>query len=53
MEEQQARLLIANTVLEYLRDLSRQAKSEHASIYEDMIRHYQARATLIEVEAKR
>ena len=48
MEEQQARLLIANTVLEYLRDLSRQAKSEHASIYEDLIRHYQARATLIE-----
>jgi CPA1 family monovalent cation:H+ antiporter len=49
MEEQQARLLIANTVLEYLRDLSRQAKSEHAAIYEDKIRHYQARATLIEV----
>ena len=48
MEEQQARLLIANTVLEYLKDLSRQAKSEHAAIYEDKIRHYQARATLIE-----
>ena len=41
LEEQQARLLILNTVLDYLKDLSRQAKSEHAAIYEDMIRHYQ------------
>jgi CPA1 family monovalent cation:H+ antiporter len=48
LEEQQARLLILNTVLEYLKDLSRQAKSDHAGIYEDMTRHYQARATLIE-----
>jgi CPA1 family monovalent cation:H+ antiporter len=49
LEEQQARLLILNTVLDYLKDLSRQAKSDHAAIYEDMIRHYQARTTLIEV----
>ncbi len=48
LEEQQARLLILNTVLDYLKDLSRQAKSEHASIYQDLIRHYRARATLIE-----
>jgi Na+/H+ antiporter len=48
LEEQQARLLIVNTVLDYLRDLSRQAKSDHKEIYEDMIRHYQARATLVE-----
>ena len=48
LEEQQARLLILNTVLEYLKDLSRQAKSDHKEIYEDMIRHYQARATLVE-----
>ena len=48
LEEQQARLLILNTVLDYLKDLSRQAKSDHATIYEDMIRHYQIRATLIE-----
>jgi CPA1 family monovalent cation:H+ antiporter len=48
LEEQQARLLILNTVLDYLRGLSREAKSDHAAIYEDMIRHYQARATLIE-----
>jgi monovalent cation/hydrogen antiporter len=49
LEEQQARLLILTTVLDYLRDLSRQAKSDHAAIYEDMMRHYQARAALIEV----
>jgi CPA1 family monovalent cation:H+ antiporter len=49
MEEQHARLLILNTVLDYLKDLARQGKSDHAAIYEDMIRHYQARATLIEV----
>ena len=48
LEEQQARLLILNTVLDYLKDLSRQAKSDHEEIYEDMIRHYQARATLAE-----
>jgi CPA1 family monovalent cation:H+ antiporter len=48
MEEQQARLLILNTVLDYLRDLSRQAKTDHKEIYQDMIRHYQARATLVE-----
>jgi len=48
LEEQQARLLILKAVLDYLRDLSRQAKSDHAAIYEDMIRHYQARSTLIE-----
>jgi NhaP-type Na+/H+ or K+/H+ antiporter len=48
LEERQARLLILNTVLDYLKDLSRQAKSEHATIYEDLTRHYRARATLIE-----
>ena len=48
LEERQARLLILNTVLEYLRDLTRHAKSDHAAIYEDMIRHYQTRATLVE-----
>ena len=48
LEERQARLLILNTVLEYLRDLARHAKSDHAAIYEDMIRHYQTRATLVE-----
>ena len=48
MEEQQARLLILNTVLEYLKDLAKNAKPEHASIYEDMIRHYHGRITLIE-----
>jgi CPA1 family monovalent cation:H+ antiporter len=49
LEEQQARLLILHTVLDYLRDLSRQAKTDHKEIYDDMIRHYQARATLVEV----
>jgi monovalent cation/hydrogen antiporter len=48
LEERQARLLILNTVLEYLQGLARDAKSDHASIYEDMLRHYRARATLIE-----
>ncbi|HET6220029.1 MAG TPA: Na+/H+ antiporter [Acidobacteriaceae bacterium] len=48
LEEQQARLIILNTVLDYLKDLSRQGKSDHAAIYQDMIRHYQARTTLIE-----
>ena len=48
LEEQQARLLILNTVLDYLKDLSRQSKTDHKEIYEDMIRHYQARATLVE-----
>ncbi len=47
MEEQRARLVIVNTVLDYLKDLSRQAKVEHAAIYEDLTRHYQVRATLI------
>jgi hypothetical protein len=36
------------TVLDYLKDLSRQAKSEHATIYEDLIRRYRTRTTLIE-----
>ncbi len=48
LEEQQARLLILNTVLDYLKDLSRQSKSDHKEIYEDMIRHYKTRATLVE-----
>ena len=48
MEEQQARLLILNTVLEYLEDLTKDSKPEHATIYEDMIRHYRVRVTLIE-----
>ncbi len=48
LEEQQARLLILHTVLDYLKDLSRQSKSDHKEIYDDMIRHYQARATLVE-----
>jgi monovalent cation/hydrogen antiporter len=47
MEEQRARLVIVNTVLDYLKDLSRQAKADHAAIYEDLTRHYQVRATLI------
>jgi monovalent cation/hydrogen antiporter len=48
MEEQQARLLILNTVLDYLKDLANGSKPEHATIYEDMIRHYGGRVTLIE-----
>jgi monovalent cation/hydrogen antiporter len=48
LEERQARLLILNTVLDYLKDLTRHAKSDHAAIYEDMVRHYQTRATLVE-----
>ena len=52
LEERQARLLILNTVLDYLKDLSRQAKSDHAAIYEDMTRHYQIRATLIDAGGK-
>jgi NhaP-type Na+/H+ or K+/H+ antiporter len=48
VEEQRARLAILNTVLGYLKGLLRQGKSEHTHIYEDMIRHYQARATLVE-----
>jgi Na+/H+ antiporter len=48
MEEQRARLVILNTVLDYLKGLSREAKSDHAAIYEDLIRHYQARATLVQ-----
>jgi CPA1 family monovalent cation:H+ antiporter len=48
LEERQARLLILNTVLDYLKDLARQSKTDHKEIYEDMIRHYQARATLVE-----
>jgi Na+/H+ antiporter len=52
LEEQQARLLILNTVLNYLDDLLRDAKSEHAAIYEDVIRHYRARATLVETRGE-
>ena len=48
MEEQQARLLILNTVLDYLQDLTSNAKEDHAAIYEDLIRHYRARAALVE-----
>jgi monovalent cation/hydrogen antiporter len=48
LEEQQARLVILHTVLDYLRDLSRESKSDHKEIYDDMIRHYKARATLVE-----
>jgi monovalent cation/hydrogen antiporter len=48
LEEQQARLLIVNTVLEYLEELGREVKSEHAEIHEDMIRHYRHRLTLID-----
>jgi monovalent cation/hydrogen antiporter len=48
LEEQRARLVIVNTVLDYLKGLSRQAKSEHAAIYEELMRRYQARATLID-----
>ncbi len=48
MEEQEARLLILNTVLDYLKDLTKDSKPEHATIYEDMIRHYHGRVTLIE-----
>lgn len=47
MEESQAKLLIVNTVLDYLRGLASNAKDEHAAIYEDLIRHYRVRATLI------
>jgi CPA1 family monovalent cation:H+ antiporter len=53
IEEQQARLLIANTVLAYLENLAREAKSEHAPIYEDMTRHYRARATLLATGGER
>jgi CPA1 family monovalent cation:H+ antiporter len=52
MEEQQARLIILNTVLDYLKDLSRKGKSDHAAIYEDMIRHYKARVTLVEARGE-
>ena len=48
LEEQQARLLILHTVLDYLKDLARKSKSDHKEIYDDMIRHYQARLTLVE-----
>jgi NhaP-type Na+/H+ or K+/H+ antiporter len=48
MEEQQARLLILTTVLDYLKDLAKDSKPEHAALYEDMIRHYRGRVTLIE-----
>ena len=48
LEEQQARLVILHTVLDYLKDLSKQGKSDHKEIYDDMIRHYQGRVTLIE-----
>ena len=48
LEEQQARLLILNTVLEYLEKLEREAKADHEEIYEDMIRHYRARLALVQ-----
>ncbi len=48
MEEEQARLMILNTVLEYLEGLARDAKEDHAAIYQDLIRHYHTRAALIE-----
>ena len=48
MEEQQARLLILTTVLDYLKDLAKDSKPEHAALYEDMIRHYRGRVTLTE-----
>ena len=48
LEEQKARLFILNTVLQYLDHLCRGAKSEHITIYQDMMRRYQARATLLQ-----
>jgi monovalent cation/hydrogen antiporter len=47
-EERQARLVILTTVLEYLEKLAKGAKSDHAMIYEDLIRRYRTRATLVE-----
>ncbi len=48
LEERKARVFILNTVLQYLENLGRQAKSEHAPVYEDMIRRYRTRLALIE-----
>jgi monovalent cation/hydrogen antiporter len=48
LEERQARLLIVHTVLDYLDDLMKQGKSDHAAIYESMVRYYQGRAVLME-----
>ncbi len=53
VEEQRARLLILTTVLDYLGELTRQAKTEHKDIYEDMMRHYRARAALLQGGAER
>ena len=47
-EEQEARLVILHTVLGYLDGLTREAKAEHTTIYEDLIHHYRARVTLIQ-----
>jgi Na+/H+ antiporter len=48
MEEQEARLAILNTALGYLEKLSQEAKTEHTHIYDDLTRHYRARATLLQ-----
>jgi Na+/H+ antiporter len=48
LEEQEARRQILNTVLDYLRKLQSNAKTEHADIYEDLARHYGHRLTLAE-----
>lgn len=48
MEEIEARRNILNTVLDYLRVLESKAKEEHIPVYEDLIRHYRGRLTLME-----
>jgi monovalent cation/hydrogen antiporter len=50
MEEREARLLILMTVLDYIHDLKRVAKAEHASIYDHMTHSYEARVMLMETE---
>jgi monovalent cation/hydrogen antiporter len=54
MEERHARLLILNTCLDYLKDLRRNQKAEHAPIYEHLMRYYEGRVTLAQAgeEAK-
>jgi Na+/H+ antiporter len=47
-EERKARLYILQTVLQYLENLCQEAKSEHTPIYQDLIRRYRTRLTLIE-----
>jgi monovalent cation/hydrogen antiporter len=47
-EERKARRQILQTVLQYLENLCQQAKSEHTPIYQDMIRRYQTRLTLMD-----